>query len=83
MLKVQSSDSAAGNMKLLLFSELLHSKTLQEEARSENVYALNSYISLKNVAEKIHKSLRLSVLSASQNTCCGSISITRKSPDFV
>lgn len=54
-------------MKLLLLSELVHGKTLQEEAGSENVCALNTYISLRNVAEKIHKSLRSSVLSTSQN----------------
>lgn len=67
-------------MKLQLFSELVHRKTLQEEAGS--VYALNTYVSLRNVSEKIHKSLRSSVLSPSQNVCCGSISITRKGPDL-
>lgn len=56
-------------MKLLPFSELVHATTLQEEAGSENVYALNTHVSLRNVAEEIHKSLRSSVLSTSQNTC--------------
>lgn len=82
ILKVQSQHSAAGNMKLLLLSELVHSKTLQQEAGSENVCALNTNTSLRNVAEKIRKSLRSSVLSTSQNVCCGSISITRKGPDL-